>query len=168
VKLKRKNFVELKKVDSILLEEKTFNPKERLSDIAAKYHLHRNTVSNRWKKLLNSGMILKETLDLTQKGYDEIGLELKAFISIKPTPGHEGRVVKMLLKEPKIQDLFSTLSNELVAIIRTENSQTLLEFHKMLFKMPNSIKHTDTIIFLSKHSRAGWTMNEIQTLIPKL
>jgi len=166
VKLGKEKLLKLKKVDSILLEERTFNPKEKLSDIAKKYHLHRNTVSNRWNALLENRVILKETLDLTQKGYEAIGLGLKAFIVIKPTPGHEERLVKVLLKEPKIQDLFSTLSNEIVAIVRTENSQSLLDIHRLLFKMPNSIKYTDTLIFLSKHSRAGWTKTEIQNLLP--
>ncbi|MEK6958953.1 MAG: hypothetical protein AABW59_02800 [archaeon] len=165
LKVRKSVPVKLKKIDRLLLEEKTKDPYKNLVDISAKYKVHRNTISNRWKHLVKSRVILKEVVDPTQKGFDEIGLGLKAFVIIKPQPGYEEKVMSEMLEMEDMEDLFTTLSNEIIAIIRTENSQTLAYFHKTLAKACRYIKRTDTIIFLTKYSRDGMSRAELENML---
>ena len=141
------------------------DPKINLAQIAKKYLIHRNTVSNRWEKLWKGGVIVKELPDLTQKGYEEIKMGLKAFIIIKPIPGKEDKIIKTLMKNNEVQDIFTTLSNEIVLILRTENSSTLAIAHKALIKTNNLIKRTNTSIFLTKNAKTVISLSEIQTLM---
>jgi len=166
--IKKKPPYRLNKTDCAILYEKTTNPCISLSEIAEKYKFHRNTVSNRWNKLWREGVIVKEIPDMTQKGYDEIKMGLKAFILIKPVPGEEEKIIKSLMKNKEIQDIFTTLSNEIIIIIRTENSQTLANAHKMLAREDGLIKKTNTSIFLTKHNKNSLSMGEIKGLIGKI
>ena len=152
-------------VDCKILCEKMEDPKINLSIIAQKYQLHRNTISNRWEKLWRSGVIVKELPDLTQKGYDELKMGLKAFILIKPVPGKEDKIIKFLMKNPEIQDIFTTISNEIILILRTENSSTLASAHKYLAKTDCSIKRTNTSVFLTKNTKNSLGLSEMKNLM---
>ena len=152
-------------IDCKILFEKMENPKANLLEIAQKYKIHRNTVSNRWEKLWKGGVVVKELPDLTQKGYDELKMGLKAFIIIKPVPGKEEKIIKGLLKNPEIQDIFTTISNEIILILRTENSSTLANAHKYLTSTDNSIKRTNTSIFLTKNTKKALGLLEMKTLL---
>jgi len=166
--IKKKSSYRLNKTDCAILYEKTNNPCISLSEIAEKYKFHRNTVSKRWSKLWEEGVVVKEIPDMTQKGYDEIKMGLKAFTLIKPVPGKEEKIIKALMKNKEIQDIFTTLSNEIIIIIRTENSQTLANTHKKLAKEEGYIKKTNTSIFLTKHNKNSLSMSEIKGLIRKI
>jgi DNA-binding Lrp family transcriptional regulator len=155
-------------VDCKILCEKMENPQIKLSEIAKKYNLHRNTVSNRWEKLWKEGVIVKELPDLTQKGYEELKMGLKAFILIKPNPGKENKIINILIKNPEIQDIFTTLSNEIILILRTENSNTLANAHKYLIKTDGSIKRTNTSIFLTKNAKNSLCLSEMKNLMHKV
>jgi DNA-binding Lrp family transcriptional regulator len=168
IPIKKRNYYKLNKTDCVVLYEKTNNPKVSLSEIAEKYNFHRNTVSNRWNKLWKEKVIVKEIPDMTQKGYDEIKMGLKAFILIKPMPGKGEKIISSLMKNKEIQDIFTTLSNEIIIIVRTENSQTLASIHKMLAREAGLIKKTNTSIFLTKHNKTSLSMNEIKGLVGKI
>jgi len=153
------------RADCAILHEKMNNSKITLGEIAEKHKLHRNTVSKKWEKLWSRGVIVKELPDLTQEGYDELKMGLKAFIIIKPVPGKEEKIVKNLLKNKEIQDIFTTLSNEIVVILRTENSQTLASIHRNLTKIDSSVKRTSTSIFLTKYNKNTLSLPEIKGLV---
>jgi len=152
-------------IDCKIIYEKMENPKISLIEISKKHNIHRNTVSNRWEKLWREGVIVKELPDLTQKGYDELKMGLKAFILIKPVPGKEEKIIKILMKNEEVQDIFTTLSNEIILILRTENSTTLALAHKYLIKTDNSIKRTNTSIFLTKNAKTSIELSEMKNLL---
>ena len=110
-------------------------------------------------------IILKKTIELTPKGYDEIGLGLKAFIILKPCPGKIEEIAKQLCCVNEIQDLFTTLSNEIIVIARVPNSEELAYFYKKFSKIKGCVKSTTTIIFLSKHTKTGMSFAEISKII---
>lgn len=155
-------------IDCEILHEKMNNPKISLAEIAQKYNLHRNTVSNRWEKLWESGVIVKELPELTQKGYDELKMGLKAFTLIKPVPGREDKIIKTLIKNEEVQDVFTTISNEIIIILRTENSSTLAVAHKESTKAYDSIKRTNTSIFLTKNAKTSVELIEMKNLLNQI
>lgn len=155
----------IKKIDCLLIEEKNINPDISLLEIAKKAGAHRNTISNRWNHLWKEGVIVKECLSLTEKGYDELKKGLKVLIIINPTPGRQKEVMLSLINNDQISDLFSTVNDNLIAIIRTENSRTLSEVYKKMVKNKH-IKRTTTIIFMNKKTRVGLTKQELKDLSP--
>lgn len=157
-----KNFP-IKKMDNILILEKNNNPKISILEIAKKYKFHRNTLSKRWAELKNHKVILKKTVELSYEGYKFINLGLKAFVIIRTYPGKNDEVIKNLLTEDKVQDVFTTLSNALVAIIRAEDSQELSIIHKRISKF-EAVKRTQTIIFLKKYTKSGITSRDLSLL----
>ncbi|VVB74448.1 Lrp/AsnC ligand binding domain protein [uncultured archaeon] len=153
------------KTDCIVLHEKMKSPECTLNDIAHRHRMHRNTVSNSWKKLWKKGVLIKELPDLTQKGYDEIQKGLKAVIIIKPVPGSEEKIIAALVKQKEIQDIFTTLSNEIVLVLRTENSRTLADAHRLLTRFDSTIRRTNTSIFLSKYNKTSLELGEMKMLL---
>jgi DNA-binding Lrp family transcriptional regulator len=160
---KKREDVELNKVDESIIIEKDKNPKIKLSEIAKKYGYHRNTISKRWSTLINKKIILKETLDLTHKGYKFINMGLKAFIILHTYPGKRDKIINNLKNEERVQDIFTTISNGVIAIVRVEDSEDLSTIHKKLSKFKD-IKGTETIIFLTKHTRKEMTREELKYL----
>ncbi|MFA5931117.1 MAG: Lrp/AsnC family transcriptional regulator [archaeon] len=161
----KKELYKINKVDCAIMHEKMANPKISLIEISQKHKFHRNTVSKRWDNLWKEGIVVKELPDLTQKGYDELKMGLKAFTVIKPVPGREEKIIKMLIKRKWIQDIFTTLSNEIVIIFRTENSAALATEQRLIGKTDFSIKRTNTSIFLTKHNKNSLSLPEIKGLI---
>lgn len=164
LKVEERKKIPLKKIDNILVLEKDNNPEINLIDIAKKHKLHRNTVSKRWGELWANTVILKKTVELNHAGYKFINLGLKAFIIINTYPGKNERVIQNLLNETMVQDVFSTISNVIIAIVRVEDSQELSIIHKKI-SMFSDIKRTETIIFLKKHTKSGLTSRELNLLV---
>ena len=167
LKVEKKKLCKITDADIAILKEKTLNPQTPLGEIAEKYLLHRNTISKRLEKLWEGGVLVKELPDLTQKGYEELHMGLKVFILIKPCPGKEEKIIGVLMKNPEIQDIFTTLSNEIVIVLRTENSSTLAMAHRMLSRINFCVKKTNTSVFLTKHNKTSLSLGEIQGLIQR-
>lgn len=166
--IKKTNKTNLKKVDCILLEEKNKNPEKSLIEIAEEQNLHRNTIANRWKKLWKEEVILKESIELTDKGMSEIKMSLKCFMTIKTKPGHELNVIRELVKLDSSQDVFLTLSNLVVVVNRHENSSELASFHKKIMIANKYIRKTNTILFLDKKSRNYLTKEELRGIMGEI
>ncbi len=163
--IKKTQKAQLKKIDCNLIEEKNKSPQKSLFEIAKEQNVHRNTLSNRWKKLWEEEVIFKESIELTEKGYSEIKMNLKCFITIKPQPGQEFTVIKELVKLDSAQDVFLTMSNLVVLIIRLENSSELASFHKKIMRANKFIKKTTTTVFLTKKSRNYLTKEELKGIV---
>ncbi len=157
----------LKKLDLIVLEEKNKNPSKSLYEISKGAGVHRNTISNRWKFLWDSGIITKESLELTEKGYNEIKMNLKAFIVIHPSPGKTEKIAQSMVKIPEVQDVFSTTQNDVAVIVRLQDSEALAFFHKKIFRTNKYIKKTNTILFLTKKTRSYMTLEELNSALGK-
>lgn len=157
----------LKKEDILILAEKEKNPLINLYEIAKKYSIHRNTVSNKWKKFWTNKILLKKTIELTPKGYEFIEMGLKSFIIIKSTPGMQEKLIQKIIEEDKIQDIFTTIENEIFLLIRTKDSDELAQFYETLAKKCPNIKKTNTIIFLTKKTKSGLGNKEVELFIQK-
>lgn len=165
--VQKNELFKLSEIDCEILYAKMENPKINLSEIAQKYKIHRNTVSNRWEKFWESGVMVKALPDLTQKGYDELKMGLKTFTLIKPVPGREDKIIKVLMKMDDVQDVFTTLSNEIIIMIRTENSSTLALAHEKSTSAHESIKRTNTSVFLTKNAKTLIELSEMKHLLAK-
>jgi DNA-binding Lrp family transcriptional regulator len=151
------------KYDCLILDEKLNDPSISLLEIAKKHNIHRNTVSNRWRNIWQNKILLKEHLELNESGYRELGLGLKLFIIIKPVPGKEETLIKHLINLEEVENIFTTLSNEIVLHIRVEDSQTLNTFHnKMIFKSAPIIKNSNTILVMGGQKKAFLPMETIR------
>jgi len=165
LKVQNKKIYKANKIDCMIMSEKTKDPQISLVEIADKHNLHRNSVSKRWKKIWKEGVIIKEIPDLTQKGYEEIKMGLKAFIVIKPVPGKEEIIIKELMGEKEVQDIFFTMQNEIIVIVRTENSHSLILEHRKLAKIGSAVSHTTTSIFLTKYNKNYLSLKEMRSLV---
>ncbi len=165
LEMKKAPPLKLSKTDYQILCAKNKNPKLSLSEIADSLNLHRNTVSLKWHSYWKNNILLKKTVDLNPKGYGAIDLELKAFIILKPSPGKEEKIIQKLRLEKKAQDLFTTLANEIILVVRVSNSEELSYFYKTLSKINENIKGTNTIIFLKKHTKTSLTIEEVGKII---
>ncbi|MCX6801031.1 MAG: Lrp/AsnC family transcriptional regulator [Candidatus Diapherotrites archaeon] len=146
--------VELSSLDKSIVIEKMQTPSISLTELSEKCNVHRNTISNRWKRLWDKKVIIKEVPVLTPKGYEEIGLGMKAVIVIRSAPGKEEELVKILVKEKEIQDVFTTLSNEIIVVTRTKDSNSLANLHVVLpEKINRLIRKTNTFIILKNKTR---------------
>lgn len=145
--------IDLKEIDKYLIVEKNKNPKITLNEIGKIHRYHRNTLSKRWHELCKNKVILKKTIELTHAGYKFIDKGLKAFIILHTYPGKREKIIKNLIEEELISDVFSVISNGIVAIVRVEDSQELSYIHKKISKF-NDIKKTETIIFLTKQTKS--------------
>ena len=157
--------IKLSNIDYQIICEKNAKPELTSFEISEKLGVHRNTVSTKWKSYWGNNVLLKKTIALTQKGYDLTDLGLKAFIILKPCPGKVEEVAKRLEKIEEIQDLFTTLSNDIILVVRVPNSEDLAYFYKAFSKVEGSIRETNTIIFLTKHSKSSLTLKELGTII---
>jgi len=92
-------------------------------------------------------------------------LGLKAFIIITPYPGKGETITKSLSTHDAVQDLFTTFSNDVVLITRVATSQDLAYFYRTFSKIQGCIKETNTIIFLTKHTKTCLTLNELSKII---
>lgn len=146
--------VELNEVDEFILKNKVKDASISINEMAKLGGFHRNTISNRWKRLWKKGVIIKKVPILTPKGYKEIGFGLKAVIIIKSAPGMEDELTKVLLSEREVQDIFTTLSNEIIVVVRTADSDSLATLHATLPKRAAKlIKKTSTFIILKSQRR---------------
>ncbi|MFA5357990.1 MAG: hypothetical protein WC308_03640 [archaeon] len=154
---KFKEKVELNAVDKFIIEKKMKNSLIGINELAKTGDFHRNTISKRWKMLWRKGVLIKKIPLLTPRGYKEIDLGLKAVIIIKSAPGKENKLVKVLLHEKEIQDIFTTLSNEIIIVMRTEDSDSLATLHAVLPRRADKlIKKTNTFIILKSLRRPGF------------
>ncbi len=165
--IKNPTTYKLKKIDLLILGEKDQNPKISLQEIAKKYSIHRNTISSKWNNFWKDRVIIKKTVELTPTGYDFIDLSLKSFIIIKPSPGKQETIINKIIKNKQIQDIFTTIENEIIILVRTKNSDDLAGFYKNMAKKCPNIKKTNTLIFLTKKTKSGFNIEEIKQLIEK-
>lgn len=157
----------LKKIDCQVLVEKNNNPTKSLLEISKQLGIHRNTVSKSWNKLWENKIILKESLELTDLGFNEIKKSLKAFVIIKATPGFEEKVINECKKLTEIQDVFLTMSNLVVVTIRIDGSSSLADFHRDVFRSNKYIRKTNTLIFLRKKTRSYLNKHELNAILGK-
>lgn len=157
------------KVDCLLLDEKLKNPDMSLIEIAKKHQIHRNTISNRWRKTWKGHLLLKEHLELTEEGYKEIGMGLKLFIIIKPVPGKEENLISQVINMDEVENVFTTLSNEIVINLRVSDSPSLDLFHKKLMGgKERVIKNSRTILIIGGQKKSYLTMNTLQGINNKV
>ena len=137
------------RVDCLLLDEKLKNPGISLAEISKKYKIHRNTVSNRWRKIWKNKVLLKEHLELTEAGFRETRLGLKLFVIIKPVPGKEEKLIRHLAGLEEVENIFTTLSNEIVLNVRVEDSPSLGLLHnKMIMGLEKVVKNSKTVLVM--------------------
>ncbi len=157
------------KIDCIILNEKLLNPDMSFTEISKKYNIHRNTISNRWKKIWKDQLILKEHLELTEEGYREIGMGLKLFMLLKPIPGKEEILTNNLIKIEEVENVFTTLSNEIIINIRVSDSQSLDHFHAKIMKGKEKlIKTSKTVLVIGGKKKAFLTMDTLTQVNPNV
>jgi DNA-binding Lrp family transcriptional regulator len=153
------------KTDCILLDEKINFPKTTLTKIAKKYKIHKNTLSNRWKKIWTTHLFLKEHLELTEEGYKAINMGLKLFIILKPLPGKEEKLLNNLINLDEIENIFSTLSNEIIINLRVPDSQSLDLFHTKIMKGEERlIKHSKSILVMGGRKKSHLTISNLLSI----
>ena len=146
--------------DIAILSEKMVNPKSSLNDVAKKLKLHRNTVSARWKKLLDGKVVVKKTPIINPELHRAIGIYFMAVNLIKSRPKKQHALCTELLSMNEVHELNvmdAGSKYDIIAILRTNDMNsyyTLL--NNSVFgakKISGAIMELNSKIILSSDSR---------------
>ena len=140
-------------VDLLILKEMRDNSKRSIRELAQKLKVHPNTLMQRIKKLERDGLIQKYVAEID---YSKLGYDLYAFVSIKVNKDAKSKwnLVEELRSFKDIAALYATTgSYDVVAIVKTQNSNTLTALITELNKKPYIVEtNTTLILYPFKHA----------------
>jgi DNA-binding Lrp family transcriptional regulator len=140
-------------VDLMILRELRDDCKRPVRELAQKLHVNPNTLLQRIKKLEKSGVILKYVAELD---YSKLGYDLHAIAQIKVTKDARSKwpMLDELRAMKDISSLYAvTGSCDLVAVIRTQNRETLTTLLSELNKKPYITEsNTMLVLYAFKHA----------------
>lgn len=126
--------VSIDKIDFELLRIRLENPRLKLIEVATEVGLHRNTVGNRWKRLVKEEVVLKKSPIINPENYLEAGTAFKAIVFFKLVPGKIEEFAERFSKLSEIHELnLISASFDLMAIVRTRNLEDFYMFQRKLF-----------------------------------
>ncbi|MBI5227034.1 Lrp/AsnC family transcriptional regulator [Candidatus Micrarchaeota archaeon] len=140
-------------VDILILKELRDNSKRSIRELAQRLKIHPNTLMQRIKKLERDGLIQKYVAEID---YSKLGYDLHAFVSIKVNKDAKSKwnLVEELRTFKDIAALYATTgSYDIVAIVKTQNSNTLTALISELNKKPYVVEtNTTLILYPFKHA----------------
>jgi DNA-binding Lrp family transcriptional regulator len=133
----------------MILTELRKNCKRPVRELAKELRVHPNTLLQRIKKLENRGVIRSYQANIN---YSEIGYDLHAIVLIKITK--RGLEDPNLLKEvgyiPQVEALYATTgTSDVIAIVRAENKDKLVEVLKEIQKHEKVARTTSHLILVT-------------------
>lgn len=129
--------IKLSRTDAEILRMRINEPELKLSKVAKRLGLHRNTVSSRWNKFLETGLILKKSALINPAYYSNIGIGFTAFLTIDSEAGAIEELAKFFLEKEEVHELSQVSSrHDLIAFVRTKDIREFAEFFKSLHSNP--------------------------------
>ncbi|MEM4261707.1 MAG: Lrp/AsnC family transcriptional regulator [Candidatus Diapherotrites archaeon] len=104
-----------------ILSKKMQNPKQSIIEIAKELNLHRNTITKKWKEMIDNKIILKKTPIINPEFYRQIGIHCMAMHIFTPKKGMLDKLSQQLLEMKEVHELNETKDKKLLAIIRTND-----------------------------------------------
>lgn len=143
------------KTDLKILLCNLINPKKKLGECAKEINLHRNTVSSRWKKMVESGLIVKKSVILNPDYSYQLKRGVNAFLFFESESGETEHLASKLSSFNEVHEL-NIVNNpfDLMASIRVKDVASLHNFQKSLWRnseINKLILSTQTIVIL--HSK---------------
>jgi Lrp/AsnC family leucine-responsive transcriptional regulator len=127
----------LSKLDLKLLKHALKNSRFTLKDFARQAKVHRNTVSKRWQRLLDEGVVLKKSMIVSPDYFDEVKIAFRAIVSYHPKTGETENLAQELVKLPEVHELVITPSHySVICVVRTRNLDEFYRFHKQVYSSP--------------------------------
>ena len=134
--------------DQLLIAQLRHNARASVATLAARLGVSRGTVTNRIRKLEDSGMIVGYTVRLRPE--TEIG-GLRAWTSISIAGNDTRRVIASLLGEPGVSSLHSTNGQwDLLAELQVGSLQELAHVLERI-RLIKGISNTETSILLETY-----------------
>ena len=143
------DIVKLDQVDREILKVLQIDGRSSASSIADQIGMSIPAVTDRIKKLQDSGVILGFTSLLN---YRKVGLDVSAFITvISESSSHYGDVIKEANKTAEIVQCFTTTGNgSHVLLAITENTHSLEKLLRLIQSWPG-VMRTETQMILSSY-----------------
>lgn len=140
---------QLDATDIMILSELRQNCKRPVRELAKDLHIHPNTLLQRIKKLEKRGVIRGYQANIN---YHELGFDLHAIVMIKIT--RRGLEDPNLLKDvahiPEVEALYATTGTaDVIALVRAENKNQLLEVLKSIQKQEKVARTTSHLILVT-------------------
>ena len=145
----KNDVIKLDQIDQKILNMLQVDGRSSASFIAQKVSMSIPAVTDRIKKLIDSGIIIGFT---TQLDYAKFGLDVSAFITlISESSSHYGDVVREANKTPEIIQCFTTTGNgSHVLLAITSNMHTLEKLLRNIQGWPG-VKRTETQMILTSY-----------------
>ena len=132
-------------IDQRLIAMLRYNARESVATLAARLGVSRGTVTNRLRKLEDSGIIVGYTVRLRPA---VATTALQAWMSITIEGNEAGRVATSLLGEPGVQALHATNGQwDLLAELQADSPAGLSRVLERI-RLIKGIRHTETNIHL--------------------
>ena len=143
------DIIKLDQVDRDILNMLQLEGRSSASYIAEKVGMSIPAVTDRIKKLNDSGVIMGFTTLLDHR---KVGLDVSAFITlISESSGHYGDVVRKANKTPEIIQCFTTTGNgSHVLLAITKNTKSLEKLLRIVQGWPG-VMRTETQMILSSY-----------------
>ena len=141
--------IKLDQVDRDILNILQIEARSSASHIADKISMSIPAVTDRIKKLQESGVIMGFT---TMLDYRKVGLDISAFITvISESSSHYSDVVRKANKMPEVVQCFTTTGNgSHVLLAITENTHSLEKLLRVIQGWPG-VMRTETQMILSSY-----------------
>ena len=126
--------MKLDKIDITILEMLKKDARTSFREIARKLNISPDTISNRFERLKEQGIIINSTVIINPT---KIGYSFIARFGIDVKPAYSSQVLKEIIKIPSVI-VASKLAGkyDLISIIVLKNFQHLCELREIILEMP--------------------------------
>ena len=149
--------VKLSNMDLNILSYFRENPNKRLGEAARELKIHRNTLSLRWKKLIEEKVILKKSVEINPLYWEDVDIDFKALVLFDAKTAEATELAKKLINMQEVHELEMISTHfDLLAVVRTANLKTFYSFNRKIFSNEDIRKHinrTSSIIVMFEKER---------------
>ena len=126
--------MKLDKIDTIILEMLKEDARTSFREIARKINVSPDTISNRFERLKEQGVIVDSTVIINPK---KIGYSFIARFGIDVKPAYSSQVLEEIIKIPSVIVASKLVGKyDLISVIVIKNFQHLCELREYILEMP--------------------------------
>jgi len=142
IPVKQGSQIRLNNAEAEILKLRINEPELKLSEVAKKLGMHRNTVSGKWNEFWEKGLVLKKSALINPLYYPDIGIGFTAFLSVDAEMGSVEKLMRFFLEREEVHELSQISSRpDLLAFVRTKDITAFASFFKDLHSNPQLVPY---------------------------